>query len=374
LDPKSQSALAHLKEQADFVRVLGSYLQKSRLVGPVKESVENLKNMPDHLVSSSSNSLVYTDVEDDLGPLNIGIVGLGPYGQMLARRFSKKHIVSCLSQEDKSKEARAAGAKFFPHYEMSNFLNDLDIVVLAVPMIDFERTVQSLPAEKLRGKLVVEVCPLNVHPKTVLLQHCGPDVDVLVSHPMLSPTDKEGDLYSLMSWDGRPMVYERVRITDFKRCDTYLRIFEEGRCQMVEMSAEQHDQSTADAEFVTHLTGRLLDRPLLPPTPVISKEYAALCDLAEMTSSDSFDLFFGMFKYNKNARRYLNQMRDNLSLLEQQLAAKDAYLAASAEQQNSDRRRLYAEIKELLYEIVASDGSNTQGTSSPSQNGGGSTN
>jgi hypothetical protein len=37
--------LAHLREQADFVRILGSYPQKSRLVGPVAAEVEELKNM-----------------------------------------------------------------------------------------------------------------------------------------------------------------------------------------------------------------------------------------------------------------------------------------------------------------------------------------
>jgi prephenate dehydrogenase len=100
----------------------------------------------------------------------------------------------------------------------------------------------------------------------------------------------------------QPMVYEKVRISDIRRCEAFLNIFGEARCQMVEMTAEQHDASTADAEFVTHLTGRLLDHDLLPATPVTSKEYAALCDVADMTSGDSFDLFFGMFKFNSRAK------------------------------------------------------------------------
>ena len=239
----------------------------------------------------------------------------------------------------------------------------MDVVILCVPLIKFEDVVSGLPADLFRGKLVVDVCPLNVHPKEVMLRVFGsrPDVDILSSHPMFGPADTSGtksigtdeDPYASSVWDGRPMVYEKVRVSDVPRCEKYLKIFEEARCRLVEMSAEQHDASIADAEFVTHLTGRLLvDKELLPPTPVISKEYAALCDVADMTSGDSFDLFFGMFKFNNNARLHLTKMRDNLAELERKLAAKEAYLAASAEMQSSDRQRLIAETKLLLQEIA----------------------
>lgn len=268
-----------------------------------------------------------------------------------------------------SGEAKQLGVEFYPHYEMSKFLIGLDIVILAIPLIKFEDIVCGLPADLFRGKLVVDVCPLNVHPKEVMLRVFGsrPDIDILCSHPMFGPVDAtrgksgssvvDGDPYTSSMWDGRPVVFEKVRVSDVPRCEKYLKIFEEARCRLVEMSAEQHDASIADAEFVTHLTGRLLvDKELLPPTPVISKEYAALCDVADMTSGDSFDLFFGMFKFNQNARLHLTKMRDNLSQLERQLAAKEAYLAASAEMQNSDRQRLIAETKLLLQEIAKNGG------------------
>jgi prephenate dehydrogenase len=249
---------------------------------------------------------------------------------------------------------------------MSKFLTGLDIIILAVPLIKFEDVVCGLPADLFRGKLVVDVCPLNAHPKEVMLRVFGnrPDIDILCSHPMFGPVERltgkvpisgndVGDPYASSYWDGRPMVYEKVRISDVQRCEKYLKIFEEARCRMVEMSAEQHDSSIADAEFVTHLTGRLLvDKELLPPSPVISKEYAALCDVADMTSGDSFDLFFGMFKFNRNARLHLTKLRDNLAELERQLAAREAYLEASAAMQNSDRQRLIAETKLLLQEIA----------------------
>jgi arogenate dehydrogenase (NADP+) len=343
--------LSNLREQADFVRILGSYPQTSRLVGPVAEQVEELKNMAVDPVSLDS---LPSDLEGHQA-LNIGIIGFGTLGQRLAKRFSNQHKVSCIDEDDKSADARKLGVDHYARFDMANFLKDLDVVVLAVPMVDFEDVVLSLPADRLRGKLVVEVCPLSAHPKAVLLKNLGPEVDILSTHPMLGASVVD-DPYSPATWDGRPMVYEKARIADVRRCESFLNIFGEARCQMVEMTAEQHDASTADAEFVTHLTGRLLDYQLLPATPVTTKEYASLCDVADMTSGESFDLFFGMFKFNDRAKEHLNQMRENLAKVERQLAAKEAYMAASVEMKSHDRQRLIAETKSLLQEIVDSGG------------------
>jgi arogenate dehydrogenase (NADP+) len=224
----------------------------------------------------------------------------------------------------------------------------LDVLVLSVPITDFEKTVSSLPVNILKGKLVVEVCPLSIVPKQILLQYMGQDVDIICSTPMFGS--------DLSGWDGQPMIYEKVRILDERRAARFLSIFERARCQMVEMTAEQQDAHTADAEFVTHLTGRLLHGSLLPATPVMSKEYAALRNVAEMASGDTFDLFFGMFKYNERARMHMNRLRDNLAKIERQLAAKDAYIAASAELRNSDRQRLIAECRLLLQEVTKIEG------------------
>lgn len=245
---------------------------------------------------------------------------------------------------------------------MSKFLNGLDVVVLSVSLIDLEEAVESLPLQSLSGKLIVDVSPLNQHPKSVLLKAFAnkPDIDILVTNPMLgasasSTANSEQSFLpssSSSNWEGRPVVYERVRVADIQRCDRYLKIFENARCQVIEMNSAQHDDTTADAEFVTHMIGRLLNEDLLPPTPVMSKEYEDLTEVADMTSGDSFDLFFGMYKYNDRAGEYLRTMRENLSKLERDLAAREAYLMAKDEMKKGDRQRLLAETRLLLQELA----------------------
>lgn len=352
LDENTQNALAHLREQADFVRILGSYPQKSRLVGPVSREVEQLRHMtvdPKEVSSSASRD------QSDAKPLNIGIVGFDKYGQVLAKRLAEKHRVSAMDLKyDKSKEAQNIGVEFFSRFDTNRFLHDLDVIIFAVPLIDFEEAVVSLPVDGMKGKLLVETCVLSSHPKSVMLRSYGnhADIDILSTHPMIGSINAEDSPYEVQFWDGRPFVYERVRVSDIVRCEHFLKVFEEARCQMVEMSAEQHDDSIADAEFVTHLTGRVLNDELLPPSPVLSSEYAALCDVTEAMGDESFDKFYGMYKHNPRAQTHLAKMRDNLASLHQKIAAKEAYLIARAEMKSNERAKMLEATKELLKAAV----------------------
>jgi prephenate dehydratase len=102
LEENTQNALSHLREQADFLRILGSYPQKSRLVGPVAASVERLKHMAidpsDTVVSQLSTD---ASSSSNVKPLAIGIIGFDAFGQSLAKRLAVQHRVSCLDSSDK---------------------------------------------------------------------------------------------------------------------------------------------------------------------------------------------------------------------------------------------------------------------------------
>ena len=114
------------------------------------------------------------------------------------------------------------GIDYFPSYETSRFFADLDVVIFAVPIIALEDTIQSLPVNKLKGKLVVEMGVLNAHPKAVMLRAFGdvPDIDILASHPMFPMRGEAsgGNPYASASWDGRPVIYEKVRVMDVLAC------------------------------------------------------------------------------------------------------------------------------------------------------------
>lgn len=116
LSSNSENALANLREFTDFVRILGSYPRKSRLVGPVSVAAEEIKiqrvrdETEEGLGEVMSGEYVDTD-----SPLNIGLVGFGSFGQVLATRMlEENHRVSCLETNDKVSSTYDIGGYIYP--------------------------------------------------------------------------------------------------------------------------------------------------------------------------------------------------------------------------------------------------------------------
>ncbi|CAN0082904.1 unnamed protein product, partial [Laminaria digitata] len=184
-----------------------------------------------------------------------------------------------------------------------------------------------------------------------------PDVDVLCTHPMFGP-ESGGD-----GWGGFPLVYDRVRTNDHARTADYLSIWEGERCKMVEMSCELHDKYAANTQFITHLMGRILGKQGLSRTPIDTQGFSSALRLMETTCADSFELFYGLFRYNPHSHSQLRKLRESFAEVERQasfkgggghrgLAAKEAYLAAKAEIADDDRRRILAEFRTLIQEAA----------------------
>lgn len=107
-------------------------------------------------------------------------------------------------------------------------------------------------------------------------------------------------------------MFDKVRIGDedcrVSRVERFLDIFGKEGCRMVEMSCAEHDKHAAGTQFITHTMGRVLEKLQLETTPINTKGYETLLDLVENTASDSFDLYYGLFMYNKNAMEQLERL------------------------------------------------------------------
>lgn len=114
------------------------------------------------------------------------------------------------------------------------------------------------------------------------------------------------------SWNDLPFVYDKVRIgpdeSRVLRCEKFLDAFANEGCIMKEMTCVEHDQHAAESQFITHTVGRILEKLDLNSTPINTKGYERLMGLVENTSSDSFELYYGLFMYNKNAMEQLERL------------------------------------------------------------------
>ena len=343
-DDKAQNALMHLKEQAQFVRILGSYPTGSKLIGPIKTHLDKLANVP---ITTEFPSVESNPLMPKSAPLKIGIVGFGKFGQFLGKTFAKKHDVYGVGRSDMSTTARELGCEFIPLFDMASFAKvDCDVILLSCSIISFEEVLRNIPKDILRGKLVVDVLSVKVHARNTLIQYLPEDADILCTHPMFGPESGR------FGWQGLPFLYDKVRINDENRCNRFLSLWEDERCKMIEMTSEQHDEYAANSQFITHLTGRILWQQNLIPTPIDTKGFQTVLNLIENTAKDSFDLFYGLYYYNEYAGIQLQKIREALSKVERQLAAKEAYLAAKAESNNDQRAQLLNEMRSLMNEIV----------------------
>ncbi|KAK1403502.1 Prephenate/arogenate dehydrogenase domain-containing protein [Heracleum sosnowskyi] len=239
--------------------------------------------------------------------LKIAIVGFGNFGQFLAKTLVKQgHTVLAHSRSDYSEKAAELKVSFFQDAD------DLceehpDAILLCTSIISTEFVLRSLPLQRLkRNTLFVDVLSVKEFPKSLFLQILPQDFDILCTHPMFGPeSGKE-------SWKDLSFVYDKVRIGNGEsrelRCERFLDIFKNEGCRMVGMSCAEHDRHAAESQFITHTMGRVLEKLSLDSTPINTKGYETLLNLVENTASDSFDLYYGLFMYNKNAMEQLERL------------------------------------------------------------------
>ncbi|VFQ70735.1 unnamed protein product [Cuscuta campestris] len=236
--------------------------------------------------------------------LKIAVLGFGNFGQFLAKAFVRQgHLVMAHSRSDYSLAAQSIGASFFsdPHDLCEQHP---DVILLCTSIISAETVLRSLPIQRLRrSTLFVDVLSVKEFPKNIFLQFLPHHFDILCTHPMFGPESGKG------SWRGLPFVFDKVRIGDEEsrvlRAERFLDIFAKEGCRMVEMSCAEHDRHAAGSQFITHTMGRVLEKLGLETTPINTKGYETLLDLVKNTASDSFDLYYGLFMYNKNAMEQL---------------------------------------------------------------------
>jgi arogenate dehydrogenase (NADP+), plant len=299
-------------------------------------------------------------------PLTIGIVGFGRFGQFIARTFAKHGRVVVTSRSDYTAMANGMGVTYVPLDQPEAFLNQgLDVIILAVSILSFEETIKSLvdPLRNYVGKannkgpLVVDVLSVKEHPRTVMLQNIPPECDILCTHPMFGPDSGRN------GWQNLNFVFERTRVDkvvfdpdpksnlhlksqeqfvdasgkvhsvhedneahveSIDRIERFLSIWEEEGCTMVPMSCQAHDAYAANSQFITHLMGRILGKQGLSETPIDTKGFQSVLKLVDSTTADSFDLFYGLYKYNQNSMKTIQQLQaameevvENLQKLEQ---------------------------------------------------------
>jgi arogenate dehydrogenase (NADP+) len=308
-------------------------------------------------------------------PLTIGIIGFGRFGQFIARTFSRHGKIVVTSRSDYTDIANGMSATYVPLDDPDSFLEkELDVIIMAVSILSFESTIKGLVpslqkhvAKYGKGPLLVDVLSVKEHARQIMLQHLPAECDIMCTHPMFGPDSGRN------GWHNLKFVYEKTRVDKvvfdpeevvtradetFKdtlgayhsihedseahvesmdRIERFLSIWEEEGCRMVPMSCKAHDEYAANSQFITHLMGRILGAQGLSMTPIDTKGFESVLQLVDTTTEDSFELFYGLYKYNTNSMATIEKLKaalDNVVTNLKKLELEDKEKEKSKEEAN----------------------------------------
>jgi len=234
--------------------------------------------------------------------MGVGLIGFGRLGRLLARHAAARTRIFVYDVELDARAVRALGA-------VPATLEQAcaqPVVVLCVPIGEFEGLVRRVSGLLRPDALVVDTCSVKEHPVRVMKRLLPAGVSLLATHPIFGP-DSAAD-----SLRGRPIIVHPTRLAPslYRRAR---RALAGAGLEVVEMTPREHDRRMAGSQLLTHFIGRALAAYGAKTTGVDTEGYKRLLYILETVRNSSWELFEDMNRYNVFAgpmrRRLLSAMR-----------------------------------------------------------------
>ncbi|MDE2291081.1 MAG: prephenate dehydrogenase [Elusimicrobia bacterium] len=234
--------------------------------------------------------------------MNVGLIGFGRLGKLLARHFAREHRLHVCDPRLDARAARRLGCAPVSFEEAAR----QDVVVLCVPIAAFEGAVRRLARHVRPGAVVVDTCSVKERPVAAMRRHLPRSVHILGTHPNFGP-DSAAD-----SLEGRVLVLCPARLPRALYARVKRGLARRGLV-VVELTPAEHDRRMASSLALTHFIGRGLIAAGAKTTGVDTEGYKRLLRILETVGNDSRQLFFDMHRYNRFAapvrRRFLSRLR-----------------------------------------------------------------
>jgi len=250
--------------------------------------------------------------------LSIGIIGFGRFGQFIGNEMVNYGFnVFATNITDNYEIANNMNIIFLKKNEFEKI--NYDIIIFASSILSFENVLKSYSKEFLLKSLIVDVLSVKEYPLQIFKDYLGTYENILLTHPMFGPDSAKN------SWYKKNFVYYDMNITEHFK-DTYnifLQFWKDKGCNMIIMTPKEHDIKTANSQFLTHFIGRLLELCECTNTNVDTDGYKSLLKIKDHTMNDSWDLFYGLSKFNKKTIDMIDIIKYQLQNLENKLLYSD---------------------------------------------------
>lgn len=233
--------------------------------------------------------------------MQVGIIGFGAFGQLLARVLSEH--VEVLAYDKEVKSART------DKIVMSDLqtVASAPLIIIATDLAGIEPVCRQLEPLVSSQAIVMDVCSVKDKPQEIMQQVLGNTCRVLATHPLFGPQSvaENGGV------QGLEMV---VCGTDSNNTTEIQDIFAEKLgIKFLRMTAQEHDQEMAWVHGLTFFVGRALMNLSPPKSELTTHYYQKLLDLVGLEQQHSDALFMTIQRGNQYTdavrKAYVKELR-----------------------------------------------------------------
>lgn len=210
----------------------------------------------------------------------LAIIGIGAFGE-----FMLKHVTPYFDT--------FITDEFRDLSDISRFYNvtacsleqaaKADFIVIAVPVRAIKEIVIKIKDLVKPGQLIMDVASVKYIPTQILDEYIPQNVDIVGLHPLFGPQSGK------ISINGHNIALVNVR--GERNAEVFKFLSNRLGLNVIECSAEQHDQQMAYVQGLTHMIAKVFQMMDIPEINQETKTFSLLRQMVDTIKSDSDELF-----------------------------------------------------------------------------------
>ena len=240
----------------------------------------------------------------------IAIIGYGRFGKLVAHYLKIYFKVSVYDSDLK--------LNLEPRIKRCT-IDDLrfnDVVVLAIPINKLPTALETISPYLKPNAIVFDVCSVKEQPIKWMIKYLPKRTSIIGTHPLFGPDSARYNL------KGKNIIIcpERISKSKLHKISNLLSSF---GLSVTMMSPKKHDKLMASTLFLTQFIGRGLKNHRLDKQFPQTENFKKLEQVIRSSNSDSIELFFDMYRYNRYAKRIPSKIISYFMRLKQAIDEND---------------------------------------------------
>ena len=245
----------------------------------------------------------------------VSIIGFGRFVQMRASILTSDFQVDVY---DQSKAAVEGASRWGLEAATLEEALAADVIFYCVPISEFATTIAQHAIyfkTTSTSKLLIDLLSVKVHAKEIFTKELPENIEAMLCHPLFGP-----DSVNEFGLAGQRIVIEQFRSSD-QKFNFWKNYFINLKLDILEMTAEEHDQQIAFSQALTHLVGRILNKMNFSTSKIDTSNSRKLLEVTKQVGKDEYQLFLDLQRYNPYTKVMREQFAQAQADLNQQIDA-----------------------------------------------------